>query len=407
MLTPKQTEYLKSKDNRINILYGSVRSGKTWISLLKWSLWIAQQPPKGDFIMIGRTLTTLKRNCLVVLEEIIGQSNITYSIPQKKAVIFGRTVWLEGAADARSEGKIRGQTLKGAYVDELTLIPEDFYLMLVSRLSLSGAKLFATTNPDSPKHYVKTTIIDNDEIDKNIVKFTLDENTFIEKYEREQIKKVYSASKVHWERFILGNFTSADGLIYSAFANNSEQYLITSIPPLMEISIGLDFGGEKSATAIVATGITANYKKLIVLASERYYNKDYINGITAQDVDKIAINFARKIIKHYGRCDYLEWDNESTFLGNSVKVAFEKANLPVTVRPCYKSTIKNRIDCTIRLIGEGRFFWTRESQTVKEALELAVWNPKEDCQRLDDGTTPIDDLDALEYTFSRSLNYFL
>ncbi len=59
---------------------------------------------------------------------------------------------LEGANDQRSEGKIRGSTLGGAYCDELTLFPKDFFVMLLSRLRVEGAKLIATTNPDVPTH---------------------------------------------------------------------------------------------------------------------------------------------------------------------------------------------------------------------------------------------------------------
>ena len=112
LLSKKQKDFLLGDLHRINLLYGSVRSGKTWISLLKWAIWVGQQDKGKEFLMVGKTLTTLKRNCLGLLEQLIGD-NFTYSISQKKATIFGRTVWLEGANDERSEAKIRGMTLMG------------------------------------------------------------------------------------------------------------------------------------------------------------------------------------------------------------------------------------------------------------------------------------------------------
>lgn len=48
-------------------------------------------------------------------------------------------------------------TLNGAYCDELSLFPEDFFAMLLSRLSVSRAKLIATTNPDNPGHWLSET----------------------------------------------------------------------------------------------------------------------------------------------------------------------------------------------------------------------------------------------------------
>ena len=191
MFSKKQEDFLGGDLRRINLLYGSVRSGKTWISLLKWACWIREQPINKEFLMVGKTVTTLKRNCLGLLETLIGD-NITYSISQKKATIFGRTVWLEGANDERSESKIRGMTLLGCYIDELTQIPQDFYLMALSRLSEKGAVFLATTNPDHPKHYVKTEIIDNDKLDKQVIKFLLDDNIFLDETYKENLKKEYT-----------------------------------------------------------------------------------------------------------------------------------------------------------------------------------------------------------------------
>ena len=142
----------QNKLRRLNILEGSVSSGKTWISLVLWAFWVATMPQDKLYLMCGKSLTTLKRNCLIPLEELVGSSNFTFSLAAKEGYLFGRRMLLEGGNDARSESKIRGLTLQGAYCDELTLFPRDFFVMLLSRLRVPGAKLIATTNPDSPQH---------------------------------------------------------------------------------------------------------------------------------------------------------------------------------------------------------------------------------------------------------------
>ena len=179
LLNPKQLEFLKYEDKRINLLTGSVRSGKTYISLLQWAIFVGTMPENVEFLMTGKTLTALKRNCLGLLQDLVGENNFKFSLSQKTGKLFGRTVWLEGANDDRAEAKIRGMTLGGAYVDELTQIPEDFYKMLLSRLSVKDAKLYATTNPDTPTHWVKQQIIDNDKINKKVWTFTLDDNVIL------------------------------------------------------------------------------------------------------------------------------------------------------------------------------------------------------------------------------------
>ena len=105
-LTPKQKQFLFNDGKRLNFLSGSVRSGKTYISLLKFALWVASMPKEYSFIMVGKTVTSLKRNCFNCLTEFIGENNFQYSMTSKTAMIFGRLVYLEGANDERSEQKI-------------------------------------------------------------------------------------------------------------------------------------------------------------------------------------------------------------------------------------------------------------------------------------------------------------
>ena len=53
--TAKQNELIRAfKQNRLkrlNILEGSVRSGKTWISLILWAVWVARRPKDYLYMM--------------------------------------------------------------------------------------------------------------------------------------------------------------------------------------------------------------------------------------------------------------------------------------------------------------------------------------------------------------------
>ena len=159
MVTEKQSALLRmlKKDElkRINILQGAVRSGKTYISLILFAFFVAASPDGSTFLMAGRTLNTLERNVLELLKSMVGSKNFTYSLAKKSGKLFHKKIYFEGAGDNGAESKIRGMTLYGAYLDELTLLPESFFAMLLSRLSMEGAKLIATTNPDSPRHWLK------------------------------------------------------------------------------------------------------------------------------------------------------------------------------------------------------------------------------------------------------------
>lgn len=234
---------------RINILEGSVRSGKTYSSLILWAMWLATMPDTGKYLMVGKTLTTLKRNCLEPLQALLGEEHTQYSIPSKRAVILGRNVDLEGASDARSEEKIRGVTLHGAYMDEITLAPQPFFVMLLSRLSAPGAKLFGTTNPDSPRHWLKVEYLDNPILDIYRSKFLLDDNTTLPPDYIANLKREYTG--VFYRRFILGDWVAAEGAIYPMF--EVKRHVSEAVPEIRMTWIAADIG-HTNPTAFLRLG---------------------------------------------------------------------------------------------------------------------------------------------------------
>ena len=245
--TPKQKELISifkhNKLKRINLLEGSVRSGKTWISLVLWAFWVASMPETESYLMVGKTMTALKRNCLEPLKDLIGKNNFDYSFSGKEGRLFGRRVYLEGVNDIRAEGKIRGLTLAGAYGDEITLFTEDFFTMLLSRLSVKGAKFIGTTNPDNPNHWLlKKYIKRQEDLNMFSMRFLIDDNTKLDPEYIAAIKKEYTG--VYYERFILGKWVKASGLVYANFdeQKNLTDALNIQNPFEYRYFISIDYG---------------------------------------------------------------------------------------------------------------------------------------------------------------------
>lgn len=406
MLNPKQIDFMLNDDKRINLLTGSVRSGKTYVSLLKWAIFVGSMSADCEFLMTGKTITSLKRNCLGLLQDLVGEKNFTYSISQKSGKLFGRVVWLEGANDDRAESKIRGMTLAGAYIDEMTQIPEDFYKMLLSRLSVKNAKLYATTNPDTPNHWVKIDIVDNEQIEKQVWTFTLDDNVILRNENEEyfdNLKREYlSMGGVFYQRFILGLWVLAEGLIYKQFVNNTEMFMRDkavnedgSRKDFMIISIGVDYGATEGETELKATGITPYFKEAWTIDEEK------IHGLyTPQQFYETFEKFYNRVVRDYGKvthafADYGALGQVLTFGLNKY---LQEHHIPIKVDDCIKGKIIDRIYMDQMLFAQGRRFLLNKCKYLKEAYEQAVWDEKHEDERLDDGTTPIDDLDASEYS---------
>lgn len=299
--TQKQLDFMRmwqhNKLKRINLLEGSVSSGKTWISLVAWAFWVKTMPndPDSLYLMSARSLTTLKRNCLLLLQSLVGQRNFTFSISAKEGYLFGRHIILEGANDAQAEAKIRGVTLQGAYVDETTKLHKDFFAMILSRLRKPGAKLFATTNPDAPGHWLKVDYIDRqDVIDILVLKFLIDDNTTLPKEYVENIKLEYTG--VFYERFILGNWTLAEGLIYPMFEEAIAEPPENEKPS--DYCLSIDYGTQNAFACIK----WALYGSVWYAIDEYYYSgrdegEQKTDEEYADDLDRFIEDIPKKRIE--------------------------------------------------------------------------------------------------------------
>ena len=406
---PKQAELVKRLKNnqlaRINVFEGAVRSGKTWISLIVFALWVATMPKDATFLMVAKTLTSLKRNCLELLQSLVGEQNFSYNLTQKQGKLFGRTVYLEGVNDVRAEGKIRGMTLSGALCDELTLFTEDFFTMLLSRLSMPGAKLFASTNPDSPLHWFNVKYLKRaDELDMLVIRFSILDNHTLDPAYVEALKQEYTG--VFYKRFILGMWVVADGACYPKFANSPDEYIIDALPEGANfISIGVDFGGNRSLTTFVATAFHGNYDSLTVVKDHHIAGRK--GEIDSDKVNREFIKFVEELRSEYSvPVKYVFADSEAQYLINGMRKAAQQLGL--SIGDSKKVEVVQRIICTNSLMNTGRFKIMRNCQLVKDGLMGAVWSPKAAekgrDERLDDFTSDIDILDATEYSFERFIS---
>lgn len=395
-------KWQKGDLKRINILSGSVRSGKTWISLVLWAFWVASQSKKASFLMSSKTLSSLDRNVLSLLENLVGKNNFSYSISKKEGRLFGRKIYFEGASDCRAESKIRGMTLTGAYCDELTLFSESFFTMLLSRLSEKGAKLFATTNPDSPHHWLKKKYIDRaDQLDIHVETFLLTDNMFLDSSYVENLKKEYTG--VYYDRFILGKWKAAEGIIYRSFADCPEKYILREVTPeeIAFATIGVDFGGNKSAHAFICTGFTHNMDKIVVL--DEFYIREEISPKKLED---FFCEFVLKCKDKYNIYD-IYCDNAETTLINGLENAAWERGLGVDIRKARKNQVNERIRFVCSMMSHGRFFISGNCPHLTEALSSAVWDESHFAdKRLDNGSVNIDSLDAMEYSIEPYMDEF-
>lgn len=264
-LTGKARDSVELADRRINVWEGSVRSSKTISSLLAWLDYVRNGPP-GNLLMAGRTERTLRRNILDPLTEMLGEHRCRYVAGAGELHLLGRRVYVAGANDERAQEKIRGLTLAGAYVDEATTVPESFWSMLLTRLSVKGARLFATTNPDNPAHWLKRDYLDRaathltksgtvarggdgeDTLDLARFSFQLADNPHLPAAYLAALEAEFTGL---WRRrYVLGEWVLAEGAIYDMW--DPETHIVTALPRIDRwIAAGVDYGTTNPFAALL------------------------------------------------------------------------------------------------------------------------------------------------------------
>lgn len=163
--------------------------------------------------MVGKTERTLYRNIIQPMQDLMGMNDVRVNHGTGEGTILGRPIHLAGASDIRAEGKIRGLTLAGIYGDEVTLYGEEFFRMLMTRLSIEGAKAFFTTNPDGPQHWLKKFYLDREhELDMSSFHFGLHDNPWLPPSYVANLELEYTGL---WrKRYIDGLWVAAEGAIY-------------------------------------------------------------------------------------------------------------------------------------------------------------------------------------------------
>ncbi|NFI60701.1 PBSX family phage terminase large subunit [Clostridium botulinum] len=269
--SPKQVDVLKStlkgKLGFINILEGSVRSGKTFSVNLAWTLFVINSP-YDKFLMSGESTDSLYRNVIGDIIFILGEDRAIYQESARggaQLIIHynGKTkiCYCRGGSKSNDEGKIRGITIGGWYADEITLHHESFVKQALARMSLVGAKAIWTTNSDSPYHYIKTEYIEKaNEKNYRHWHFELDDNLTLSEEYKENIKNAYAG--LFYKRFILGMWVISEGVIYDIVDKNKHIFPTISRKYTQKY-VSIDYGTlNPTAFGMYGKDITGQWYKI-------------------------------------------------------------------------------------------------------------------------------------------------
>lgn len=390
---------------------GSIRSGKTLSLSLGFVIWSMSSFDGQNFAFCGKTIGSLRRNVIGPLKRMLISRGYTVTDRRASNVLLiemdgvANEYYLFSGKDEASQDLVQGITLAGVLFDEVALMPESFVNQATGRCSVDGSKFWFNCNPEAPMHWFKRGWIDKWR-EKNLLylHFTMDDNLSLSDKVKLRYESMYSG--VFHKRYIQGLWCVADGLCYQDFADDPEPWLADTVDlkEVQYISIGVDFGGNRSLTTFVATAVHLGHKRI-------GYVKDYhIEGRKGDiDADRVCREFVRFVQELQGEFPgvpirYAFMDSEAQYLINSVRSACRQAGLPLSVGDCHKTEIVQRIIATNTLLSQRRMYVLRRCKLVIGGMRAAAWDSDEAAKgkdvRLDNFSSDIDILDAAEYSWS-------
>lgn len=406
LLSDKQQEYIVDANHRLNFKRGARRCGKSYLDylyIIPQSI-VERKGLAGLNFIFGVSKSTIERNVLQPMRELYGKDLVGYINNKNIAIIFNEEVHCLGCEKVSQVSKIQGTSAKFVYGDEVAKWNKEVFYMILGSLDKPYSIFHGSLNPESNSHWLKKEFLDvRDEKNLDIYEqhYTIFDNPFLPKEFVDSLCKEY-AGTVYYDRLILGEWKNAEGLIYKTFANNKSEHIVNEYPKdLFKVIIGVDFGGNGSKTAFVCSGVSRNYETLFILKSERV-----MENTSPTELEKRFIKFAKECQETFKLPLEIRCDSAEQILIAGIKNAVIRSGLRASVFNAFKKPINDRIMFLIKLFGLKKVKIYKDCKSVIDALEEASYVNDSSDERLDNGTTDIDTIDALEYSFEPVMKQF-
>lgn len=266
-LTEKQKEYLRHCNHRWNVKVGATGSGKSFVDMaVTIPKRVIKSRGEGLLVLLGNTKGTLERNILDPMRELWGPDLVGNISSDNTVQLFGKKVYALGADNKKHMARIQGATFEYVYGDEVTTWSEEVFQMLKSRLRCRHSHFDGTCNPDSPLHWFKK-FLDSD-ADIYQQKYVIDDGVLPEDVVK-NLKMEY-AGTVYYDRYILGNWAIANGLVYPFFAADPDRYIYSGQTDGMmgTFYVSIDYGTHNPCSM----GLWCVGHDRAIRIGESYYN---------------------------------------------------------------------------------------------------------------------------------------
>ncbi len=380
------------KDKDGIIADGAIRSGKTVSMSLSFVMWAMASFGEQNFAMCGKTIGSFRRNVLMVLKLMLWsrgyklkdhRADNMFEVSRKGITNY---FYIFGGKDESSQDLIQGITLAGVFFDEVALMPESFVNQATGRCSVEGSKFWFNCNPDGPYHWFKTNWIDK-RTEKNLLylHFTMEDNLSLSEEIKARYRSMYSG--VFFQRYILGLWVMAEGVIYDMFEEAKHVKSILEFCTVLlksDCYVSCDYGTQNATVFLLWN--KGKDKKWYCIREYYYSGRNEKKQKTDEQFVKDMIEFisdakVRAIIVDPSAASFI--------------AALNEKSLP-TMKA--KNDVQDGIRTVARLLNTERIAFSDACVETRQEFTSYVWDPKA-AERGEDAPVKTNDhcMDAVRY----------
>lgn len=360
ILSSMQRAFWRGCSHRWNIKQGATRSGKTYMDYYLIARRLREAHGKeGVRVLLGHTRSTLERNIIDPMRAIYGEKLIS-SIRQNNTLdMFGEKVYALGADKVSQADKLRGAGFIYCYGDEIATWNEEVFQMVKSRLSFPDSKFDGTCNPDAPNHWFKKFLDSDADIFQQA--YQIYDNPFLDPRIIKDLELEYQGT-VYYNRYILGEWTLAEGLVYDCFSPDT--HVLSKVPETLtgERYISADYGTQNPTVFLLwEKGASGTW----YLTREYYYSG---RNSERQKTDREYLNDFKKFVSSQNFKAVIIDPSAASFI-----VELRRAGYSVLKA---KNDVLDGIRFTASQLNQGKIKILKSCKHTIDEFQSYRWNTK-------------------------------
>lgn len=292
-LSDKQQRVLSfsNSDDTTLLTVGTIRSGKTFSTVLGMFLYTQGLNTSYKHLIAGRKLRVIEQEVLPQIKQMADAFGVDYYYRrgEQLLIVGAQTYFVVAGNDETSLGRVQGLTIHSVFVDEATLVPESFFNTCFSRMSYGDSKGWVTCNPSYPLHWLKTKWVDEGRFDQ-AYQFTFEDNPVLSDTVIDRNKSLFTG--VFAKRMVEGLWAAAEGLVYK---NPHVVQLDLEHFDIVKSIVSIDYGtaSVSAITNLMELKNHDNKRRIYVNSSEHIEGGTDLINKTDDEIGEIADRIAK------------------------------------------------------------------------------------------------------------------